>query len=268
MALQYHQHIFDLVGIEPEIDTTRLTELETIEHKYNIELPASVKEWFSIVNLPIVLQDYSSFSWQATLKTFGKQDRVTGLLARNNKYVGQRKIIPMLRERNGDWLWLLNLQETNYDPKIVLQVKEFPDMLLSHPHRFVKQAFLNVWDFLVTSRQFKGFYLKSESPPVKPDTFVFLRSYFNEISTTFMLVINETTCRLQKRERFIRIVEDGFSAQWMFYAKNEQALERMLAIILQLKFVKKHILPIPSGKTEAEKSENKQTIKRILARFQ
>ena len=61
MALQYHQPIFDLLGIEPVIDETLMDVIQSIEQTYNIKLPKAVREYFSIANMLETLFDFSVF---------------------------------------------------------------------------------------------------------------------------------------------------------------------------------------------------------------
>lgn len=267
MTLKYHQALFDMIGIKPMVEPERLDKIKAIQNAYGILLPEGVKEWLLIANMTTVLTLHSSFTWIEDINSFGHLSHIEGLSKRNNQLLAERKIVPILSERNGDWTWFLSLQDTGHDPKIMLNSSEFKDSLLSHPHRFSKQLFVNVWDYRVMHTTTEGFYLKANTPPILPDTLELFRRNCNEIVTTFILLTNETTYRFQKKDYFILLKDNGEQTTWYLYAKHQGALQKMLDIALQVNGLKQALHPVETGTDEWERKLNQQLITSILGTF-
>lgn len=267
MTLKYHQEVFDLMGISPRIDTDRLDKIYAIEKKYNISLPESVVEWLLIANMSTILTIQSSFTWIEELETFGEKNHIETLSKRNNQLLAERRIVPILSERKGDWTWFLSFQETGEDPKIMLNASEFPDTLISHPHKFSKQLFVNIWDFKLMNPTDNGFYLTAITSPVEQDDLELFRRNWNELVTTFILLTNETTYRFQKKDHFVLVKNNGEISTWYLYAQHQNALQSMLEVALKVKTLQTSIKPVPSGTDEWERNYNIKLIESILREF-
>lgn len=268
MKLKYHQAIFDLLQVEPIIDTNRIAEISAIEEVYDIILPEAIKEYFLISNMLETLFEFSVFLEVNPLYLFGKMDSFIGLDEQNLELLKSRKIIPLFGEFNRDWTWFLNLKNQNVkDPKVLLHTKRFPDMLISHPHKFSKQLFLSVWDALVMQPQLSGFYVQGEHVSPNQKTLQLLRSNMHEISTSYILVANETTYRFQKKRAFISIVDNGTTATWFFYADFLQNLENLLEIVKKVKGLIPTLKPMTWEKVTSSDNKKIMVIERILSQF-
>ncbi len=267
MTLNYHQALFDMIGIEPMVEPDRLNKIKAIEDAYDIVLPEGVKEWLLISNMTTILTLHSSFTWIEDIHSFGDQSHIEGLSKRNNQLLAKRKVVPILRERNGDWTWFLSLQDTGHDPKIMLNATEFKDSLISHPHRFSKQLFVNVWDYRAMHPSNEGFYLKATTPPIVAETLDLFRRHCNELVTTFILLTNETTYRFQKKDYFILLKDNGEQTAWYLYAKHQTALQKMLEIATTVKDLKPKLQPVVTGTDEWERNLNEQLVASVLKTF-
>ena len=267
MTLHYHQPIFDLLGIEPVIDETRLEIVESIEAAYNIKLPKAVKEYFLIGNMLETLFDFNVFLEVNPLFLFGQLESFDGLDDKHLGLLKNRKVIPLFTEKYQSWTWFLNLKSELDDPKVMLHSKDFPEMLISHPHKFSKQLYLSIWDALVIQPRTVGFYMKAKYKISNNDTLRVLRFAMRELSTTYILVANETTYRFESQGSYIAIVEDGMEGNWYFYAKNESSLRSLILLTQKIKHLTPNIQPQMWKAGNIEELDKKVIIERILSEF-
>lgn len=264
MTLKYHQPIFDLLRVEPVIDTSRLDEITAIEKEYEISLPEAVLEYFSIANMLEMLFEFGVFSDVNPLYLFGKSESFDGLDKHHLELMKERKVIPLFSEHQGEWTWFLNLKYESNDPKVLLHTKDFPNMLISHPHKFTKQLYLSVWDALVMQPQLSGFYMKAEHEPTTPKTLQILRRVMREIPTTYIMVANETTSRFETDRTYIAIVEDGMTSKWYFYAKSLTDLENLLKLAQKIKNLVPNLEASVWGVKDSKLNKKKSVIERVL----
>ncbi len=267
ITLKYHHEIFDLLNIEAIIDSERLTQLNHLESKYDIILPESIKEYFLIQNLIPVLRDYKVFDDIIEFEKFATSESFEGLLNEDLDLLKQRKIIPLFAERNHEWTWFLNLKAELDDPKVVLHSTIFPDMLISHPHKFSKQLYLNVWDNYVIRPRFDGFYLTAIEKTIAKDTLYELRRHLREITTSYIMIANETTYRFERNNAFLAIIDDGAATHWYFHADEIDGLRYLVEIIHKSEFITLDLKPIITGEDESEISLKRQVLERFLATY-
>lgn len=267
MTLKYHQAIFDLLEVEPVIDSSRSAEIIAIEEAHGIKLPEAVKEYFLIANMLETLFQFSVFLEVNPLYTFAQADSFYGLDDKNLELLKSRKIIPLFCERGRDWTWFLNLKNKDADPKVLLHTQAFPDMLISHPHKFSKQLLLSVWDALAMQPQLSGFYVQGEHQSPNTKTLQLLRSNMREISTSFILVANETTYRFQRKNSFIAIVDNGQTAVWYFYADYLPNLEKLLSIVSEVKGLVATLKPMTWEKVAYDDNKKTMVTERILSQY-
>lgn len=268
MTLKYLQAIFDLLEVKPIIDSNRLSEITAIEEAYNIKLPEAIREYFLVANMLETLFQFSVFFEVNPLHTFAKVDSFYGLDDKNLELLKSRKVIPLFCERGRDWTWFLNLKNQDVkDPKVLLHTEAFPDMLISHPHKFSRQLFLSVWDALVMQPQLSGFYVQGEHESPNPKALQLLRNNMREISTSYILVANETTYRFQKEKTFIAIVDNGQTATWYFYADFLPNLEKLLTIVSNVKGLIPTLKPMAWEKVANDHNKKTMVIERILSQY-
>lgn len=267
MTLKYHQAIFDLLEVEPIMDSSRLAEIIAIEEAYNIQLPEAIKEYFLIANMLDTLFQFSVFLEVNPLHLFAQIDSFQGLDDKNLELLKSRKIIPLFCERGRDWTWFLNLKNQDADPKVLLHTQAFPDMLISHPHKFSKQLLLSVWDALVMQPQLSGFYIQGEYKSPDKKALQILRSNMREISTSFILVTNETTYRFQRQQSLIAVVDNGQTSTWYFYADFLPNLEKLLSIVSKIKGLIPTLKPIAWEKVATKDNKKTMVIERILSEY-
>lgn len=265
MTLRYHQPIFNLLDVAPTIDMTRLEIVQEIEANYHFKMPDAVKEYFLIGNMLDTLFNFNVFLEVNPLFLFGQLEYFEGLDAKHLALLKERKVIPLFTERHQSWTWFLNLKNELDDPKVMLHSKDFPEMLISHPHKFSKQLYLSIWDALVIQPRYEGFYMKASYPIAKDDVLRILRLAMHEISTTYILVANETTYRFQNQGGYIAIVEDGTQAAWYFYAKTEESLKQLIQLTQKIKKLTVNIEPQIVTAEEVTELDKKARIKQVLS---
>jgi hypothetical protein len=260
MTLQYHQPIFDLLSVEPIIDMTRLNIVKEIEANYNFKMPKAVKEYFLIGNMLDILSDINVFLEVNPLFLFGKLYHFEGLDKNHLNLLQKRKFIPFFTEKNQYWTWFINLKNELDDPKVMLHSKDFPEILISHPHKL----YLSIWDALVIQYRSEDFYMKATFKIVNNDVFQTLRFAMHEISTTYILVANKTTYRFESQGSYIAIVEDGTQGIWHFYAKNEDNLRFLVQLSKKIKHLTAKIKAKIALSENVKDLEQKAIIERVL----
>lgn len=265
MTLRYHQPIFNLLGVEPIIDMTRLEIVREIEDNYVFKMPEAVKEYFLIGNMLDTLFHFNVFLEVNPLFLFGQLEHFEGLDDKHLSLLKERKVIPLFTERNQSWTWFLNLKNELEDPKVMLHSQDFPEMLISHPHKFSKQLYLSIWDALVIQPRYEGFYMKANYQIANEEVLRTMRFAMHEISTTYILVANETTYRFENQGGYVAIVEDGTQATWHFFAKNEESLKALIQLSKKIKNLTPQIQPHITSFEEVSELEKKARIEQILA---
>jgi monoamine oxidase len=147
----------------------------------------------------------------------------------------------------------------------MLHDKDFPETLISHPHKFSKQLYLSIWDSLVIQPRSEGFYMKANYKIATDDILRTMRFAMHEISTTYILVANETTYRFENNGGYIAIVEDGTQAIWHFYAKDEESLKLLLQLTTKIKKLTTKIKVKASVSETVQAFGNKATIEQVLS---
>ncbi len=267
ISLKYHHEIFDLLKIEANIDSERLIYLNHLEAKYNIILPESIKEYFLIDNLIDALKQYNVFDNIVELVNFAQTEKFEGLGDTELNLLKERKVMPLFSERSKEWTWFLNLKAELDDPKVLLHSIMFPDMLISHPHKFSKQLFLNVWDNYVIKPRFDGYYLSATSKTIKKTLLYELRRHLHEITTSYIMIANETTYRFQRNEAFIAIIDDGMTSNWYFHANSIDSLRYLVEITRNSDLQSLDLEPTITGENEDEISLKRQVLERFLNSF-
>jgi hypothetical protein len=265
MTLKYHQPIFDLLGVEPIIDMNRLEIVKEIEANYDFKMPDAVKEYFLISNMLDMLFGFSVFLEINPIFLFGQSEDFKGLDDKHLDLLKERKVILLFTERNQSWTWFLSLKNELADPKVMLHSTDFPEVLISHPHKFSKQLYLNVWDALVTQYRSEGFCMKATYKIANNDVLRTLRFAMHEISTTYILITNETTYRFESQGGYIAIVEDGIQAIWHFYAKNEESLKSLIKLSKKIKKLTAKIQAKTIIPENVKALEKKAIIERVLS---
>jgi hypothetical protein len=92
-----------------------------------------------------------------------------------------------------------------------------------------------------------------------------MRFAMHEISTTYILVANETTYRFENNGGYIAIVEDGTQAIWHFYAKDEESLKLLLQLTTKIKKLTTKIKVKASVSETVQAFGNKATIEQVLS---
>lgn len=264
IALKYHHEIFDLLEIEAIIDSERFQILNQLESKHAIIIPDSVKEYFIIRNLIELLKEYNVFDNIVEFENFAEAETFEGLLAEDLSLIKQRKVIPLFSERNSKWTWFLNLKAELEDPKVLLHSTMFPDMLASHPHKFSKQLYLNVWDSYVTIPRFDGFYFAATAKTVNKDILYQLRRFLHEITTSYVMIANETTYRFQRNQAFIAIIDNGIESKWYFRANEIVDLKYLIELNAKSELLNLDLKPTITGNNEIEINEKRQILEQFL----
>ena len=86
-----------------------------------------------------------------------------------------------------------------------------------------------------------------------------------EISTTYILVSNETTYRFESQGSYMTIVEDGTQGTWYFYAKNEYDLRFLIELTQKVKHLTKKLQPRIASDEAVSELNKKAKIEQILA---
>lgn len=262
--LKYHQEIFNLLRIEAKIDTERFALLDHLEAKYHFILPLSIKEYFSIDILNKVLKEYKVFDDIIELEEFATAEHFEGLSAEDLDLLKVRKIMPLFSERKGNWTWFLNLKAALEDPKVLLHTQDFPDLLASHPHKFSKQLYLNFWDNYVIRPRNDGFYLSTTERTVRKDVLYDLRNYLHEITTSYVMIVNETTYRFQRNRVFIAIIDNGIESVWYFHATEIEDLKTLLEVIKKSSLLNLVLKPVEIAEKEADMNLERVVVAQLL----
>ncbi|MCA9638008.1 MAG: SMI1/KNR4 family protein [Myxococcales bacterium] len=112
--LLFHGATFDLVGQRPLLAPALAAEIERVEARLGWQLPASVREWYSIVGIDEFREEFSTPNFQVALARLGVDDDDDELLAE------RPELVRFMDENQGVGAWAFD-RASGADPRVFAQ---------------------------------------------------------------------------------------------------------------------------------------------------
>jgi hypothetical protein len=161
--LSYHQHVFDLLHLAPRFSEHTAQLLRKLEYQYNLSLPISVHEWYSLVGAMDIMHEISLIHEPANipdelLDPDAEQARMD-LLQAYQATPPYLQMLPLIYENQ--WCWNIVFPSGKSDNPHVYQGERLdpPGQHYQfewhlHTERFSDFLWAWVWDYVTDARDY------------------------------------------------------------------------------------------------------------------
>ncbi len=144
-SLEYHQSIFDLLGISAVPSLDRLARIEERERICQASFPASVREWFAIESAESLFYEKSNNDGQTKLEELGDRAEVA------------QSYLRVATENQAVVAWYVRLNEGE-DPPVYDNNDEWNEDLSKTSWRRLSETFTNFIFDMLSMNDFGGWY--------------------------------------------------------------------------------------------------------------
>ncbi|EDN66284.1 hypothetical protein BGP_1388 [Beggiatoa sp. PS] len=161
MKLKYHQNTFELLSLKPQISEELIEYLNDIERQYNISIPPSIKEWYSIKESKKIIEtntfggyDFIAFQQWQKAEQFWADNFLQKDLFKELLKEGFLLLFAVYQEVSMHWMVKLDGSD---DPPVFVELDtEPPDfdwqLCANHFSEFIYEL---VWEFIRASKEIK-----------------------------------------------------------------------------------------------------------------
>jgi hypothetical protein len=146
MELKFHRKTFNLLGLEPQISIEGVTVLEKIEEYHKIQLPASVREWYSIQDAVVLMR--AMFFIHPPTKLEALSEKPSHYIRSYSEQGYKYPLLHMIWENQGVWS-IATLLEPEQDPPVFLGLYEEQYKWQLHAQSFSDFIYAWAWDYIV-----------------------------------------------------------------------------------------------------------------------
>ena len=214
----FHAATFRLLGIEPRISRTAVSECERAERRFGFRLPSSVREWYSYEDALDLLTRYSNQDWPIPVRKFATTEW--------NEY----RLLPFKNENQGVCVWAILLDGSD-DPPVYVDVDSNGAQWSVQAPTFTAHVYACVWDYLLVLDQ--AGLVQAQNEPLSTEAINELRRCFSEQARTFGWPGN-TQHRFTGEDQAILIWSGEYQADWFVGARDEPSMESALRAIWNL----------------------------------
>lgn len=226
--LFFHDATVEHLDIRPRITMAALGELARTQRRLRIDLPPSVREWYSYDCAVSVLSEHSNGDPPIPVAEFALTESIVGPL------------IPIRRENQGVCTWAILLDGSN-DPPVFVDVDSDGTEWRLHAQNFSTYVYACVWDYRVVFKQ-PGL-AQVQNGPISDLSLNALADSFDRRPKTFAW---PGSAQYRFRGNGIGVLiwsTDGHSADWFVGAADAISLESALRIVWELDEVGKSFYP-------------------------
>lgn len=198
MDIKYHQKSLELIGYKPEFSGDTFP-----------NLPASVGEWFSLVNGVELLEKYSN------------QDVPVPPAKFKAYQFNDIELIVFMYENQGVLWWAFE-NNGNDDPPIYINLDPPPNNWVRGEDSFSKFVYTWLFDHL---HWWEGdLFIMKSAGPLEDHIFEILRKeYVEELSSISLVGLSQL--RFSNNDQRISITSDDTHTTWMFSADSAESLK-------------------------------------------
>ena len=220
-----YRKVFNLLNISPRQSQQAIDSLMLFEQDCNLSFPRAVREWFSFVETPDIMQKmaliHAAVDIPQSYRLFGE------LNARYVRTAPSAKILPVLFENQGCWHMAVPLDGAD-DPPVYLGYQEADqfDWYL-HAACFSDFIFAWVWDYVAYVKDYSVY----ASQHILPQDLQVIRETFEFGPTTYQgngyFNADRIERYAQNTQRITVIINDTDIAVW-FTAASAESLQTLL----------------------------------------
>jgi hypothetical protein len=218
--LLYHQATLELLHEHPYISEVAVEDLDRLQRKRNIKLPASVREWYSLQQAVAWLDEYSNDDYAVPIDQLGEVERYWEAGHWHEIDLAQQGLFPILAENQYVCTWAIQLNGTD-DPPVVVSFENTMPFAKWEPYAesFSTFVYTRVWDYQVI---FSDATLWGNAL-FFPDELHFLQTHFTAEPQTFTYP-TPVTYRCSKGTQRVLLWCDGVQMppQWFLSAASKE----------------------------------------------
>lgn len=229
--LVYHQATLDLLHERPLVSEDAVDMLEQFSPLYNLELPASVREWYTLPQAVTWLSTYSNQDYPVPLELLGDIDG----FGEDAVDLAQQGVIPIMVENQNVCVWALRLNDTD-DPPVVVSFGA-PTGWQPYAESFSTFVYVRIWDY-------QGLFSASTlwgDAPFSPGELSFLQAHFMEEPQTLTHPTSLTRRFSRGTQRILLWCGDEPMAQWFLSAATEEEWSQLRHILESCETLAQHL---------------------------
>ncbi len=207
--MRFHLDTFRLLGIEPQVSSTAVCEVEHAERRLGFRLPLSVREWYCNEGAIDLLAKYSNQDWPISPSEFAVKEWQT------------HRLLPFKYENQGVCTWAIVLDGLD-DPPVYVDVDSNGTQWDLQAPTFSADVYAHVWDHVFVFEQ-PGLVL-AQNKPLSSEAIDELRRIFSEQPRTFGWP-GRTQHRFVGKCQALLIWSGKDQADWHVGARDAKSLE-------------------------------------------
>lgn len=222
MRLSYHSRTFELLGIDPIESPSARAELDALEHRHGIELPPSVREWYSQESALDLLFRYSNCDHPIPISELGDERLDTHDGGPHDLL--DKGLLPFQYENQAVCVWAIRLDGSK-DPPVVVDFDSQFTKWLDCSNQFSTHIYCRVWDHSFAMG--RDCLVMANIEPVGNTTIEALSAAFEHEPTTHGWP-GRTQYRFKREDESILIWASDEQADWFVSADSRLSLEQLL----------------------------------------
>ena len=234
----YHQTAFDHIHYPPRVSTVAQTWLNQLEDHHQVKLPASVREWYSIVGSTDLLRQHSNRDEPVHLHMLdGELSRKISLTVNGQ----QGHLVGVLWENQAVYKWTVFIpaDASIDDPSVYvgcvrLKPNELEWKLFSHTFSDFIYAFF--WDY--AEYQYNA-AVTADFTAIDYDR---LRDTFHKLPLQTFSFPREITCRLYRNDQRVVLWRNETEADGYFSASTPDSMRNLVQTICQIDSIRQYIV--------------------------
>ena len=220
-GLRYHHKTFELLGRPPRFGTVIPIWLDILERRIGRPLPASVREWYSIIDGADILGEFSNSDHPVALEDLGRPRPVRGYGEIDPVADG---LLLILIENQSCCYWLVGLEGDDPPVYIAERLTSDPATWQRSAERFSDFTLAKVWAFGKTWQGRAGSFFTLDRTLSRFDV-AFLRAAFVEEGPRTGLWAGSKDHLFRTGDGFVWVEDFPIQSQWHIGSDTPEGLE-------------------------------------------
>jgi len=220
--VKFHRKTLDMLHISPPHSTAATASLNQLEHHQNLQLPASVREWYSLMGCMEIMRELSLMHTPVDIVNYS--DDLSHRYAATPPYL---RMLPVMFENQGVW-HLAVVLDAGDDPPVYLGYQD-QDAFEWHLHaeHFSEFVYAWAWDYVSYERD----YIMNTSAYMTDADIARIHAAFQPQATTYVgnaYFVCERIERYVNGEQKIALMIGPEGTDIWFSAETAASLEALL----------------------------------------
>ena len=169
--MRYHANTLTLLNVAPAVSRGAAADLDAGEARLGRQLPASVRDWYTLEGACGLLRQYSNDDWPLEIREFGLPRKDTH--GRGPHDLLARGLVVFRYENQGVCVWAFGLDGTDDPPVYVDFDSQFRTWTKCAP-TFSEHLYAWMWDYTLVLT--KDLLVQAQNRPASGTALSFLRA--------------------------------------------------------------------------------------------